>query len=81
MLRHLFKTGNSIVLALPKEYLKDLGLKDGEEVSLELDRQKKRLLITPVEKPSALPGVDTLFARQVSDFIELYRPALEELAK
>jgi hypothetical protein len=29
----------------------------------------------------ALPGVDETFARQVSDFIEQYRPALKALAK
>ena len=27
MIRHLFKTGNSIVLSLPKEVLDDLGFK------------------------------------------------------
>lgn len=81
MYRKLFKTGNSVVVALPKEYLKDLGLKSGEKVSLELDRQKKQLLITPVERVPALPGVDAVFSRQVSEFIDLYRPALEDLAK
>ena len=81
MLRRLFKTGNSVVLSLPKEILDSLGLVNGENVSLELDRQQRRVIITPVEKPLAIAGVDEDFARQVNDFIELYRPALEELAK
>lgn len=81
MQRRLFKTGNSIVLSLPREILDGLGLADGENVSLELDRQQKRVILTRVEKPLAVAGVDSDFARQVNDFIEHYRPALEELAR
>ncbi len=81
MERRLFKTGNSIVLSLPKEILDGLGLADGENVSLEYDHQKKRVILTPAEKPMAVAGVDENFAYQVNEFIEHYRPALEELAK
>lgn len=81
MERRLFKTGNSVVISLPKEILDGLGLADGENVSLEFDRQKKRVILTPVEKPMAIAGVDENFAHQVNEFIEQYRPALEELAK
>lgn len=81
MERRLFKTGNSVVISLPKEILDGLGLADGENVSLEFDRQKKRVILTPVEKPLAVAGVDENFAHQVNEFIEHYRPALEELAK
>lgn len=81
MIRRLFKTGNSIVLSLPKEVLDDLGIKDGESVNLELDHQQHRVIITPVEKPIEIAGVDEAFARQVHVFIEQYREALEELAK
>jgi putative addiction module antidote len=81
MERRLFKTGNSIVLSLPKEILDGLGLADGENVSLEYDRQKKCVILTPAEKPLAVAGVDEDFAHQVNEFIEHYRPALEELAK
>ena len=81
MERRLFKSGNSVVLSLPKEILDGLGLADGENVSLEFDRQKKRVILTPVKKPLAIAGVDEIFAHQVNEFIEHYRPALEELAK
>lgn len=81
MERRLFKTGNSVVISLPKEILDGLGLADGENVSLEFDRQKNRIIITPVEKPQAVAGVDENFAHQVNEFIEYYRPVLEELAK
>jgi len=80
MQRQLFKTGNSIVLSLPREMLDSLGLKNGENVSIELDKLNNRLVISPVEKPLAA-GVNVDFAKQVNDFIEMYRPALEELAK
>jgi antitoxin MazE len=81
MIRRLFKTGNSIVLSLPKEVLDDLGVKDGDSVNLELDREQRRVIITPVEKPMVIAGVSEDFARQVHEFIQQYRPALDELAK
>lgn len=68
MIRRLFKTGNSIVLSLPKEVLDDLGIKDGESVNLELDPEQRRVIITPVGKPIAAAGVNTEFARQVDEF-------------
>jgi antitoxin component of MazEF toxin-antitoxin module len=51
MIRRFLKTGNRIVLSLPKEILDDLRMEDGEKVNLELDRQQRRVIITPVEKP------------------------------
>jgi putative addiction module antidote len=81
MIRQLFKTGNSVVLSLPKEVLDDLGVKVGESINLELDSEQRRVILTPVEKPIAIAGVNEEFARQVDAFIQQYRPALEELAK
>ena len=81
MIRRLFKTGNSIVISLPKEVLEDLGIKDGESVNLELDHNQRRVIISPVEKPVAIAGVDEEFAHQIDEFIQQYRPALDELAK
>jgi antitoxin MazE len=81
MIRRLFKTGNSIVLSLPKEVLDNLGIKDGESVNLELDREHQRVIITPAEKPIAIAGVNEDFAHQVEEFINQYRSALDELAR
>jgi putative addiction module antidote len=80
MLRKIFKTGNSIVVSIPKDILEQLDLSEGEEVSVELDREQHQIVISPVEKPLAV-SVNEEFARQVNDFIEEYRPALEALAK
>ena len=81
MIRRLFKTGNSVVLSIPQEILDNLGVANGGRVSIEMDKQQKRAVITPLEKPLSSVGVDKEFARQVTEFIDRYRPALEELAK
>jgi putative addiction module antidote len=80
MLRKIFRTGNSIVVSIPKDILDELQLSEGEDVSVELDSQQRQIVISPVEKPLAV-GIDETFARQVDDFINEYRPALEALAK
>lgn len=79
MVRKIFRTGNSVVISLPKDALDLLGLGEGAEVSVEVDRERRRIVLTPVA--SALPGVNEEFARQVAEFIEQYRSALEALAR
>lgn len=81
MLRKIFKTGNSAVISLPKEALDYLHLNEGAEVTVELDRENRRIVIIPAELPIAVAGVDEEFARQVAEFIDEYRPALEALAR
>jgi putative addiction module antidote len=81
MVRKVFKTGNSTVISLPKEAMEYLGLEEGMEVSVDLDREKHQIVITLVEKTPAVTGIDEVFTRQVAEFIEQYRPALEALAK
>jgi len=79
MLRKIFKTGNSSVVSLPREMLQSLGMEDGSDVSVELDPVTRQIIISPVER--ALPGVDEVFARQLAEFIDEYRSALEALAR
>lgn len=79
MVRKIYRSGNSTVLALPKEMLDALRLHEGEDVSVELDADRQQIVITRVSvEPD---GVDAEFARQVAEFIDAYRPALEALAK
>ena len=78
MVRRIFRTGNSLVVALPKEALECLQLGEGAEVSVEL-ADDRRIVIAPARRQ--LAGVDEAFARQVSEFIERYRPALDALAR
>ena len=79
MHRKVFRTGNSTVVSLPRDALDFLHLEEGANVSVELDQENHRIVITPIELP--LTGVNEDFARQVAEFIEQYRPALEVLAR
>ena len=80
MLRKIFRTGNRIVVSIPKDILDELKLSEGDDVSIELDSQQRQIVISPIDRPLAV-GVDETFARQVDEFIKEYRPALEALAK
>ena len=53
MNRKVFKTGNSLVVSLPKDLLESLSLQDGSDVSVELDRKNRQILIRPAELPLA----------------------------
>jgi len=79
MVHKIFKTGNSMVVSLSKEMLDALQLSEGSEVSLALNLAQGQIIMTP--SPPLAADVDDLFARQVADFIEEYRPALEALAQ
>lgn len=80
MLRKVFRTGNSIVVSLPREMLDTLGIGEGQQISVELDRVNRQILIRPAQTP-IVASIDDGFARQVNEFIERYRPALEALAR
>ena len=81
MHRKIFKTGNSLVVSIPKEIIEYLQLGEGAEVNVSLDRGKRQIVITPVDSTTPIVGIDQTFARQVAEFIEQYRSALEELAR
>ena len=75
----IFKTGDSLVISLPRESLLNLGLQEGSEVHVIIDDESGRIIIEPLR--AALADIDPAFARQLDDFIDRYRPALEALAK
>ena len=79
MARKVFRAGNSLVVSLPKEAIELLEVGEGSEVHVEVDRKEKRIIIMP--SMAVIEGIDEAFARQVDEFIEQYRPALEALAK
>ena len=81
MLRKVFRTGNSVVVSLPREALEYLNIQEGTEIEVDLDRENRQVILKPVEIPLAIFGVDEAFAQQVAEFIEQYRPALKKLAK
>jgi antitoxin component of MazEF toxin-antitoxin module len=76
MLRKILRTGNSLFISIPRDLLAALQL----YVSVQFESQQRQIVISPVVR--AVPtGIDETFAKQVDDFIEKYRPALEGLAK
>jgi len=79
MVRKIFKSGNSLVVALPKESIERLGWHEGSEVSVAVDADRGRMVIEPFAQP--LAGIDPAFAQQLDEFIEQYRPALKALAQ
>ena len=79
MVRKIFKSGNSIVVSIPKEMLDSLNMAEGAEVDVEFDELQKVITIAPTEIP--VRSVDETFARQIDEFILQYRPALEALAR
>lgn len=54
-------------------------LHEGSPVTLELTADRRNALLTRGNTPTM--EIDSLFAQQVADFIDQYRPALEALAK
>lgn len=79
MVRKIFRTGNSLVVSLPRETIELLGLHEGSEVTIDVNQEERLIVLAPVEP--AVTGVDPAFARQLEEFIAQYRPALLALAK
>jgi len=81
MQRKIFKTGNSLVVSLPKDAIEELHMTEGFVVNVYFDRVTSKLIIDPIGPEREVEGISEEFAKQVSGFIEEYRPALDELAK
>lgn len=75
MIQKVLKVGSSAAVTIPKKSLEELGLKIGDNVSLEVDKVKRRVLI----EPSVRPNKELI--DWTKNFIKQYRKALEALAK
>lgn len=73
----LYKTGNSISMTVPVEFLKDLNLRDGSQVVVE--KSGFKMIVMAKTKALAL-GVDLKFARMVDEFINDHEDVLQELS-
>ncbi len=67
------------MVSLPKETLQLLGLQEGSEVGVAVDKEQAQIVIRKTAQLGV--GIDHEFAKQVDEFIERYRPTLEALAK
>lgn len=54
MLRKIFKTGHSAAVTLSQGALRDMGLKIGDGVKIEVDREKEQIIISHGEKENQL---------------------------
>ncbi len=75
MAQKLIKVGSSTAVVIPKTTLKDLGLRAGDSVKMEVNSKSRKLSFEPVVKE-----VDKELLNWTKKFIERYRPALEALA-
>ena len=79
MARTIFRSGNSTVVSLPPGVLEDLGLRIGDEVNVVTDLQQNRIIIQPIATTSK--EITPALLDEIDQFIDRYRPALDELAK
>jgi putative addiction module antidote len=75
--RKVFKAGNSSVVSLPFDMLKALGIKDGSHLSVELNRERRELILKPVIVKSSNMSID--FVRLVDKLLIDYDFALRRL--
>ena len=75
MTQKLLRVGTSAAVTIPKGSLRELGLKIGDGVNVEIDKKRKMVTIQP-----AL-SVDKEVLDWTIKFIKRYRPALNALAK
>jgi antitoxin component of MazEF toxin-antitoxin module len=54
MIRKIFKTGHSAAVTISGGLLKDMGLKVGDAVKIELDKEKEAIIISHGKKQSQL---------------------------
>jgi antitoxin component of MazEF toxin-antitoxin module len=78
MTQKVLRVGTSAAVTIPKEALKDLGLKIGDRVRVQVDSDNISLTVTPsIIESDHLAKTRETTAR----FIERYRKDLEALAK
>ena len=76
--RKIFRSGNSLVVSLPKKALEILGASAGSEVVIKIDSENRRIYIQPASIAS--PDIDDNFEAHIDAFIDEFRTALDSLA-
>lgn len=76
MTQKVLKVGTSAAVTIPKESLKELGLKIGDRVRLKVDVKRRMVSIEPI----AL-RINAELLEWTNGFIRQYRAALNALAK
>ena len=77
----VFKAGNSEVIAIPSEIRKQMNLKKGSKVVLELGADGKTLIISKAGRGKKVSSVTPEFIKTLERVNKRYGPALAKLAK
>ena len=80
-IQKIIKVGIELYLPLPDEITEALQLKEGSEVTVSVDTEKKQILVQSLSQSTDLGEINLEFAEQVTAFIGDYKPALDELAR
>ena len=56
MQRKVFKTGNSLVVSLPKDAIEEMRISEGSVISVYYDRVTKKLIVEPITTGQAILG-------------------------
>lgn len=74
MTQKLLRVGSSAAVTIPKKSLKELGLKIGDEVRVQVSSKERIVTIRPAHR------VEKEVLDWTDGFIKRYRPALKALA-
>lgn len=75
----LYKNGNSIAVTVPKEYLKELGLRDGSRV--EWEKTERGPLLVVEKSARKATEIDPKVARLIEKISKKYSQVWHDLAK
>jgi len=78
MTQKVLKVGSSAAVTIPKDILKELGVRIGDRITLHFNKAKRAVII---ESTKATSLEDQKIARLTMSFIKRYRKDLEALAK
>lgn len=83
MNQKVLKVGTSAAVTIPKASLKELGLKIGDKVFVNINHSESAIVFSkkPIQNISFISKRDTEIMRWTKNFIEKYRKDLESLAK
>lgn len=83
-IQKIFKAGNSNVVAIPKNYARQLGLKSGQEVAIDVDPNRDMLTVqksSPKAGKKKKTAVDREFEEWLDKVSEQEKETIIALAK
>ncbi|MEK6543607.1 MAG: hypothetical protein AABZ44_04140 [Elusimicrobiota bacterium] len=81
MINKILRVGDSAAVTLSKSTLKELGVAIGDKVLVSFLPELNEIVIKPLTKKRRKSAIAQRIAKLTADFIDRYRPALEDLAK